>query len=423
MKFIITEFCFCHSFIFQLATYQEETTIMNRFHQTTEEQIEDDIKAGIPKTTRKKMQWAMNLFKEWLYYWRVRLDDIPKVLKDIEEFTKSDLDYCLRYFFSEVRKMDGSYYPPETLKSLAAMIQLYFRNEFKWQFSIFKDSDFVKARESLDSQMKKSARLGNVQPRKRANTIKREDEEQLWQNGILGRSNPSQLINTLIFLFGMHFSLRANKEHHDLEYGEGSQIQLKSENGIEFLEYCERMSKNKRYGLQCTRMEPKVTRAYPHPTCSERCIVSLYKEYIMRRPESNGKSCCAFYLSPLNQDQIKNDVWYKAAPLGIHSIEKATRTVMKTLGDGKFYSNSSLRRSCKMRLVESGISKEVAEKKTGRIDPTADKCYIQHEFFEKEMSMSIYGACNSSSTNIPENQVLSSKLSFKDCTFKDCTFN
>ena len=98
----------------------------SRFASTTDSEIESNIQEVIPKTTIQKAKWAMNLFKSWFDEWKVRLNGPLKVLKDIDEFTKSDLDYCLKYFYSDVRKINGSRYPPSTLKELAAMIQYNF---------------------------------------------------------------------------------------------------------------------------------------------------------------------------------------------------------------------------------------------------------------------------------------------------------
>ena len=74
-----------------------------RFAVFNEEELESEINSRIPKTTQSKIDWAIRLFKEWLVQWRTRLDG-QKVLKDIDEFCHSDLNFCLRYFFAEVRK-------------------------------------------------------------------------------------------------------------------------------------------------------------------------------------------------------------------------------------------------------------------------------------------------------------------------------
>lgn len=70
-------------------------------------------------------------------------------------------------------------------------------------------------------------------------------------------------------------------------------------------------------------MEPKQTRIYSNEN-KRKCVVSLYKEYISHRPETNGApGHSAFYLAcrPNPNDAI----WYKAAPLGLHSLSSATK--------------------------------------------------------------------------------------------------
>ena len=131
-------------------------------------------------------------------------------------------------------------------------------------------------------------------------------------------------------------------------------------------------------------MEPKITRIYPNDENKDRCVIGMYKEYIRRRPTNSSTS---FYLTPLPQSQIKTDIWYKRTALGIHSIEKTTKDLMKTIAkEGEFYSNTSLRRTAKCRLVDGGISREVASLKTGRISEAADRAYIHASWFEKDMS-------------------------------------
>ena len=91
---------------------------------------------------------------------------IAFVLKHVDEFDKSDLNQCFRFFFSDVRKVNGSKYPQSTLKGLAAMLQYdFYHSPFNWNFSLSKDSEFATSR---------------------------------------------------------YFSLRAAQEHYDLDYGESA---------------------------------------------------------------------------------------------------------------------------------------------------------------------------------------------------------
>ena len=396
-----------------------EETKINRFVQMTEEEVNIDISNRIPKNTWNKMKWAMNIFVTWHNQWKIQVDNVLKVYEDIDEFIPSDLSYCLKYFFAEVRKVDGKMYPPESLKGIAAMIQLYFNTKLNWNVSVFLDKEFQNARDSLDAQMKKSAQQGNARPKKRALPIDLDQENELWEKGSFGMSDPEQLIHTLIYHLGIHLSLRAAKEHHDLEFGAESQLTLCTDSdGNEYLRYVERMSKNKRFGLKCTRMDPKDTRVYSNTENPNRYVVKLYKEYIRRRPDD---ACKAFYLTPLPKHQIKDNIWYKRSAMGIHKIESTTKRLMKTIRkDDEYYTNTSLRRTAKTRLVKGGITKEIASLKTGRISEKADSAYLQAEEFEKDMSRVLYG-CEATTSNVITAPT-SKSVNFHGCTFQNCSF-
>ena len=354
------------------------------FITTTPEELEKLKLSRIPENTQKKTMWVWKMFEEWRNNWRVRLDDTLKVLKEPNEFTKFDLNECLQYFVAEMRKCDGEMYPPETQKGIIASIQHHFRNNFGKNWSIFLDPEFEETRKTLDAMMKLSAREGNVKPKKRARSIEFEEESELWKNGSFGSSNGQQLLDTLIYYFGLHLSLRACQEHRNLEYGLNSQLSIKSTpEGEEFIEYVERCSKNKSFGLKKCHMEPKVTRIFENSEEPSRCVVRLYKTYINHRPETHGKpGHSSFYLTPIKNPQ--GPIWYKASPLGVHSIETCVKRIMTPLKPDGFISNTSVRRTAKNRMMSYGIPKEVIEKKTGRISQRADMAYVEEHTFEKK---------------------------------------
>ena len=137
--------------------------------QTLIEDIKSDLRDSIPVNTINKQKWAMKIFKEWHAEWKCRIDEKElKVYKEVEEFNKSDLNHCLKYFYCDCRKQNGERYPPATLKEIAALVQHYFNYEHNWKFSLFLDLDFEESTKILDSQMKKSAALGLVKPKKKA---------------------------------------------------------------------------------------------------------------------------------------------------------------------------------------------------------------------------------------------------------------
>ena len=141
---------------------------MQRFVSTREVEITETLLAAIPKSTLSKSQWAIKVFKDWLTDWKVQLDDTPKVLKHVNQFSTDDLNYCLKYLYCD------------------ASIQYFFNNSLKWNISLFADDEFRTSRKILDAEMKLSARLGQVKPKREANNISYSMENELWEVGSLG---------------------------------------------------------------------------------------------------------------------------------------------------------------------------------------------------------------------------------------------
>jgi len=277
-----------------------------RYAPVTNDDLQSIREQRIPQSTKDKVKWAINLFRNWHDDWKMRVDDILKVYKSVDEMDSNDLNYCLKYFIPEIRKANGERYPPRTLKEIIAGIQHFYCYEINKQLSIFLDQEFFETREILDAVMKQSAKEGYRKPVKRAAPVTMETEESLWTNGVFGRGDGKQVINTLIYYFGLNFSLRARQEQKNLIFGERSQITLeRDDDGFERLCYIERFSKNRSFGLHQSRKEPKMTFLYANPDES-RCIVSLYKFYIQHRPESHGlPGNEAFYLTPIPNPSIQ----------------------------------------------------------------------------------------------------------------------
>jgi hypothetical protein len=403
----------------------------SRFALTTSEELEEKRRNRIPENTRRKAAWAIRLFNDWHSQWKVQLSDHLKVYHDLDEMSVGDIDYCLQFFFAEVRKADGSKYPPRTLKEIAAAIQHHFQYNLRQNISIFNDQSFSGCREILDAEMKLSAAEGNVKRKRKSNSISFELEKDLWEAGAFGVSNPRQLIETLIYHLGLHLALRACLEHRNLEFGENSQLTLKTgDYGEEFLEYVERCSKNKDHGLKNSKKEPKVTTIYPNRDNPNRCAINLYKTYVSHRPELNeGTPCPAFYLTPHNSP--KTNCWYKSSPMGVNTISGTLKRLTSMANDGKLYSNTSLRRTAKTRIVNAGIPREVAKMKTGHVSNSADD-YVENSVqHERNMTSAIYGQVRGRPRNENSSAFEISALSFPGCyhdfisgnTFNNCSIS
>ena len=84
-------------------------------------------------------------------------------------------------------------------------------------------------------------------------------------------------------------------------------------------------------------------------TGGERCPVSLFKEYLSRRPQQM-KTTGPFYLS-VNYN-AKDEIWYKAQPMGINRIKEMMKRIV---------AGSSLEASCK-KLTSHSARKTLVNK-------------------------------------------------------------
>ena len=200
-------------------------------------------------------------------------------------------------------------------------------------------------------------------PREKAEPISNEDEELLWKRGILGDSNPEQLVNTLLYLNGVHFALRAADEHENLKVNCQFEVLYDSQVGLKYLKYQEMSSKCNQGGLTSRFNEPKKGRTYQNVVNPDRCLVRLFEKYMSHRPDHDPRCSRDFYLRPLSVPN--GNVWYSCQPKGRHSIEKIVKEMCNKIGLTGRRTNHSLRASTATRLFEQGVDEQLICEKTG----------------------------------------------------------
>ena len=90
----------------------------------------------------------------WNDWCRHRLANYGDAIPPLDEITITDLADYLSSFVYEVRKQDGSEFPPESLHHIVSALQRFLRWNGKPGIDIYKDTEFADFRSCLDSEMK-----------------------------------------------------------------------------------------------------------------------------------------------------------------------------------------------------------------------------------------------------------------------------
>ena len=254
------------------------------------EEMKNLIEGSIPDNTRSHYNWAYRVFANWQNERKKRpihenLDFDLKILSsDIMAMDKTEMNTALQYFIAEVKKSNGNNYPAQTLHQLYVALQGYVRMSGKTDVNFLTDHEFDPTRKVLDTMMKRRTSEGlGINSRKPAETITLSEEEMLWKKGYLGSDTPQKLLNTIVYLNGIHFALRGGVEHRNLRLNDNPQITgpfIDSDTNTRYILYKEDMSKNNCGGMKHKQYRPKSVRAYENSENPEQCIVRLYEKYI-----------------------------------------------------------------------------------------------------------------------------------------------
>ena len=397
-----------------------------RFVDITDRDRSQIMENATPGNTRKRNNWSFRIFQQWIVWKKAKwaTEGGLMVLKDFEAYDASDLNFLLENFVMSARKENGTEYPPASLRSLFAGIFSTFRDRYNKHWDFFKDAEFQSSRRALDAKMRDLTRRGIGLNKRKAQVITQSMEEELWDHGSLGSDDPQTLLNTLLFLLGIHFALRSREEHRHLRFGPNSQLKFGIKDGTEFLEYREDCSKTRHGGLKDRFIPPKEGIVFDDADVpAERNLVRLYKKYISLRPK-DGK-CNAFYLKPLKNK--KTDIWYADQPIGVNSIAKIVKSLV---GKDGYFTNHSLRRTAVSRLNQAGCSIEAVKKRTGHRTTEGVMAYDQrNEDDLRKESNALYGipevaACSSNvfkSSSEKHDETLKNPLC--GAVLQNCTIN
>ena len=185
----------------------------------------------------------------------------------------------------------------------------------------------------------------------------------MWLKGVLGDANPQQLVDTVLYLLGIHFGLHAADEHKSLKIDCQLSVHYDESVGLKYIYYKEVSSKCNQVRISECNVLPKTGRAYQNVVNSDRCLVRLYDKYISHRPSHDPHCSKDLYLHPLSVPN--GDIWYSCQPCGIYCLQKVVKKMCVKAGITGRHSNHSCRATSATHLYKQGCDEQLICEKTG----------------------------------------------------------
>ncbi len=290
-------------------------------------------------------------------------------------------------------KQDGTEYPSETLYALIMNLQGHLHSMGK-KVKFLEEKKFQGVWNTLDNQMKSLSKKGVVQPKNQVQVIILDKENKLWDLGLLGDDTPKKLVNTLIYLLGIHLALRGGDEHKSLKVGYYSQIKVKydEDQQSKYLEYRPTSRKNNQGGLKDLCWQDKIVTAYENKQNPQHCVVHIFEKYMGRQPFD--LPCCSLdlYLHPLTKiPRSPNAKWYSCQPMGIHAIQSILSALCEKAGIKGKHTNYALKATCATRMYSKGFDKQLVCEQLGNSSEAV--CAYKRTNSEQKMQISeaLYG--------------------------------
>jgi len=235
-----------------------------------EYQLDQLRKSGIPDKTRSQTEWGIRVWRDWSIARNHCSEDIHIPSEFVVAACHCDIDKFMSHFVTEFRWQNGLVYPPLSLHQLCCSLQRAARFEGV-AINLFEDKKVLKFQATLDAEMKRLSVMG-MGMKKQVQPIGAQEDERLWQLGLLGDHSAQALVDTIVFQMGLFFALRSGQEHRRLHHA-NSQVKLfEPPSGRPHLVYQENKSKT---GIKHMKKMPKQVTQYANLSDPSRCVVRL----------------------------------------------------------------------------------------------------------------------------------------------------
>ena len=141
--------------------------------------------------TYKKIHWVLQMYHSWRLQCNCQ-PDLPTVFADFDNYStlsKSSVCYGISCFVTEILKINGEEFPLKILYEMVMCFQMHLKSlGLFWKLLDDHDRSFITLKYTVDNLMKERASSGDVYITKKAKVLSYDDEELLWEKGLLGSS-------------------------------------------------------------------------------------------------------------------------------------------------------------------------------------------------------------------------------------------
>lgn len=92
----------------------------------------------------------------------------------------------------EIRKTSGEPYPGNTLRDILISLRQYCSINGR-EVKFLNDPEFISLKHTLDARMRELSAEGIAVRRRQADIISEDDENKLWEKGVLGNDSSQKL--------------------------------------------------------------------------------------------------------------------------------------------------------------------------------------------------------------------------------------
>ena len=170
----------------------------SRFVPISEKDIDGLRECSVPLNTRKSTTSVLNLYERWTT-WKTTAYQNREPPKTLETLVKDRklLSRTLTQFFCEIRKNDGTEYRSDSLNVFFAAMNRHLIGK-EHDINLYKNPEFHGLREVVNGKIKELRRKETA-PSKQASAITQDMDCLLYEQRKLGRTNPQQLLDTLMY--------------------------------------------------------------------------------------------------------------------------------------------------------------------------------------------------------------------------------